>query len=461
MIYSKAQFEHEAPPRIMGSETEYTTDAIPFDRQLNRFLPSSSAFYREDTRDDGVELWLENGARLYLDGAMLEYATPECLGAAEVALAERAGELIVSQLCHNAAEWMRGHEEADVRGKVYKRSGYSEVEVGDRFKMLEMSAGHHENYLSSISGAGERAPYYHPSVSAFLATRSVWAGAGLVTADGFEFSQKGRSTTFMTATGKLNTYGQKSAYNIHMEDDDLYRLEVRVGDGNMSPAAIERKYAATSLVLRMIEHGSFPDALRLREDRTDISSYNASRGVPVIMQSNRSMGAALHQARVLEAALSFADGVPGIPADEIKAALEAYEICRIVDGAERLSDISYQLSDSVDWAAKHAFMMSHGIDPISTKNLEAVAADLRWEDVAQAGNSRTWYASGESSLDDELRVLTATSLPPTTRAMARTAVLESLPDHPRSIKWHRIESADRRLYKFDDPYDALTSGRET
>ena len=106
-------------------------------------------------------------------------------------------------------------------------------------------------------------------------------------------------------------------------------------------------------------------------------------------------------------------------------------------------------------------MRTHGIETVSAKNIEAVAADLKWEDIAFGGISRQWYSRETASPDDELRVMTATSLPPTTRAMARTAVLNTLTDHPRSIKWHRVESADKKLYKFDDPYDALTSGRET
>ena len=459
MTYSRSDFEHGAPPRIMGSETEYTTDAIPYDKQLDRFLPGSVRYFHERSRDDGLELWLENGARLYMDGAMLEYATPESLGTKGVAYAERAGELIVRDLCDNAADWMRSHDEDDVIGRVYKRSGYSEVEIGTRFKMTEMSVGHHENYLSPISGVGERNPYYHATLSAYLATRAVWAGAGLVSAGGFEFSQKGRSTTFMKSTSKLTAYGQKSAYMIH-DDDALNRVEIRIGDGNMSPQAIERKYAVTSLVLRMIEHGDFPDALQLRPGKIDLAAYDASRNKPVTLRDGTSLGAAMHQARILEAAIAFADGVPDIPQEEIEAAHKAYEICRIIDGAERLSDISYLLSDSVDWAAKLSYMRANSIGNISTRNIDAVAADLKWEDIGAEGISREWYQDYPQAIDDELHVLTATMLAPVSRAMARSAVLDTLPDHPAIIKWHRVESADGKLYKFDDPYDALTSGRD-
>ena len=66
MSYSPEDFFYDTPPRIMGSETEYNVDYLS--KKCN-FMPffAEDEYFRESSRDDGNELWLENGARFYLD----------------------------------------------------------------------------------------------------------------------------------------------------------------------------------------------------------------------------------------------------------------------------------------------------------------------------------------------------------------------------------------------------------
>ena len=82
-------FLQGTPRRTMGSETEYTTglSGSLIDRVDERYV----SYYNDEN-----ELWMKNGARLYVDyGKLVEYATPECTSGQMVLLHERIGQLVV------------------------------------------------------------------------------------------------------------------------------------------------------------------------------------------------------------------------------------------------------------------------------------------------------------------------------------------------------------------------------
>src|SRR4029079_6863695 len=112
-------------------------------------------------------VFLENGARLYLDvGSHPEYATPEGDLIREVVAHDKAGERILEHLL--AAAELRLHEEG-IAGDVYL------------FKNNTDSAGNsygcHENYL--VARHGEFARMADVLIP-FFVTRQIWCGAGKV-----------------------------------------------------------------------------------------------------------------------------------------------------------------------------------------------------------------------------------------------------------------------------------------
>jgi proteasome accessory factor A len=63
-------------------------------------------------------VFLENGARLYLDvGSHPEYATPECDSIHEVVVHDKAGERILEELLVGAEQRLR---DEGIRGTIYQ-----------------------------------------------------------------------------------------------------------------------------------------------------------------------------------------------------------------------------------------------------------------------------------------------------------------------------------------------------
>src|SRR5947209_3222704 len=90
--------------RIFGLENEYGLTCM-LDGQ-SRLSPDNIARYLFERVIPGARnanVFLENGARLYLDtGFHPEYATPECDDVAELVSHDKAGERLVEDLRHQA-----------------------------------------------------------------------------------------------------------------------------------------------------------------------------------------------------------------------------------------------------------------------------------------------------------------------------------------------------------------------
>src|SRR5688500_19451078 len=129
--------------RIFGLENEYgVTCTFRGQRRLSPDEVARYLFRRVVHWGRSSNVFLENGARLYLDvGSHPEYATPECDDVEELVAHDKAGERILEALL-GAAE-MRLHEEG-ISGQVYL------------FKNNTDSAGNsygcHENYLVARHG---------------------------------------------------------------------------------------------------------------------------------------------------------------------------------------------------------------------------------------------------------------------------------------------------------------------
>ena len=90
--------------RIFGLENEYgLTCTLNGQRRLSPDNVARYLFEKVIPGARNANVFLENGARLYLDtGFHPEYATPECDDVAELVIHDKAGERIVEDLLHQA-----------------------------------------------------------------------------------------------------------------------------------------------------------------------------------------------------------------------------------------------------------------------------------------------------------------------------------------------------------------------
>ena len=129
--------------RIFGLENEYgVTCTLRGQRRLSPDEVARYLFRRVVSWGRSSNVFLENGARLYLDvGSHPEYATPECDSIHDVVVHDKAGERILEGLVQSAEQRLR---EEGIRGEVFL------------FKNNTDSAGNsygcHENYLVEREG---------------------------------------------------------------------------------------------------------------------------------------------------------------------------------------------------------------------------------------------------------------------------------------------------------------------
>ncbi len=166
--------------RIFGIENEYgVTCTLRGQRRLSPDEVARYLFRRVVSWGRSSNVFLENGARLYLDvGSHPEYATPECDKLEDVVAHDKAGERILESLVASAEQRLI---DEGIRGEIYL------------FKNNTDSAGNsygcHENYLVS------RNKDFHRTVDVlipFLVTRQIFLGAG-------KLLQTPRGTTYSMA----------------------------------------------------------------------------------------------------------------------------------------------------------------------------------------------------------------------------------------------------------------------
>src|SRR5438309_2343221 len=154
--------------RIFGLENEYgLTCTLNGQRRLSPDNVARYLFEKVIPGARNANVFLENGARLYLDtGFHPEYATPECDDVSELVIHDKAGERIVEDLLHQAEKRLR---EDGISGNILL------------FKNNTDSAGNsygcHENYLVSRDVSFQRLA---EALIPFFVTRQIIAGAGKV-----------------------------------------------------------------------------------------------------------------------------------------------------------------------------------------------------------------------------------------------------------------------------------------
>jgi proteasome accessory factor A len=438
--------------RIFGLENEYgVTCTFRGQRRLSPDEVARYLFRRVVHWGRSSNVFLENGARLYLDvGSHPEYATPECDSVLDLIAHDKAGERILEALL--AAAEVRLHEEG-ISGDVYL------------FKNNTDSAGNsygcHENYLVARQGEFARiADILIP----FFVTRQIYCGAGKVLHGprGAQFCISQRAEHIWEGVSSATTRSRpiiNTRDEPHADAERFRRLHVIVGDSNMSEFTTYLKVGVTDLVVRMVEENTVMRDLTLENPIRAIReiSHDITCKRKVRLATGRELSAIEIQTEYYERAVRFIERRDKDPIalkilGEWGSALDALR--------EGRPD---RLVGKVDWAAKHRlieqYRAKHGI-PLSHPRIALM--DLAYHDVNR--DRGLYYLLERRGMMErvipEKQIQRAMREPPqTTRARLRGEFIRQAKQRRRdyTVDWVHLKLNDQaqRTVLCKDPFRSV------
>jgi proteasome accessory factor A len=435
--------------RIFGLENEYgVTCTLRGQRRLSPDEVARYLFRRVVSWGRSSNVFLENGARLYLDvGSHPEYATPECDSIVDLVAHDKAGERILDHLVTGAEARLR---EEGIRGVIYL------------FKNNTDSAGNsygcHENYLTSRR---DDFAHYTEVLIPFLVSRQIFSGAGKVlqTARGAVYCLSQRAEHIWEGVSSATTRSRpiiNTRDEPHADAERFRRLHVIVGDSNMSEYATYLKVGTTSILLRMLEDpGTVLRDLTLENPIRAIReiSHDLTCRRKVRLANGREVSALDIQSEYLTRALRFRD-THGLSPQEDRA-LDMWEHC-----LKGLESDPMTLGRECDWVAKHelieAYRARHSL-PLGHPKIALL--DLQYHDV---NRSRGLYYRMEARdrvdrVTDEAAINEAMGRPPqTTRARLRGEFIRRAKERRRdfTVDWVHLKLNDQaqRTVLLKDPF---------
>jgi proteasome accessory factor A len=408
-------YEEESPLR----------DARGFD--MSRAVADESQLTDEDM--GLANIILTNGARLYVDHAHPEFATPECTNPLDIVKWDRAGEQVMLDAAVRAGQLPGGSPIV-----LYKNNTDNKG----------VSYGAHENYLMRRS---TRFADIVSHLTPFLVSRQVVTGAGRVgigqdgRGQGFQISQ--RADFFEVEVG-LETTLKRPIINTrdepHADPEKYRRLHVIIGDANLAEVSTYLKVGTASLVLAMIEDGFISRDLSLE---TPVSSLRAISHDPtckltVSLKDGRKLTAVQLQLEYLDLAKKYVEDRLGADAD----AQTVDVLARWESVLARLEVDPMLCAGELDWAAKLKLLQQYrdrdGLDWDSHK-LHAI--DLQYADIRpEKGLYHRLVAMGriETLIDPEQVGLAMHEPPEDTRAYFRGRCLEKYAASVAAASWDSV-----------------------
>ncbi len=411
--------------RVIGLETEYgiscTVDGrrgMPTEDVARRMFRDVVAWGRTSN------VFLENGARLYLDvGSHPEYATPECTSAHEAVVHERAGDRLIEAL---ALRTQAGLVEDGIEGRIKVFRNNTDF-AGNSY-------GSHENYLVVRDGP------FQPLADAllpFLVTRQIFAGAGKIlrTARGAVYVLSQRAEHIWEGVSSATTRSRpviNSRDEPHADAERFRRLHVIVGDSNMSDFATWLRVATCDLVIRLVEEGGVLDVPLLdsptraiREVSRDLTGYGLVR-----LADGRDVPALEIQGHYLAAVERF---LADRHADDEDAQHVVREWRRVLEGLEH---DPMTLDRDLDWVAKLRLIEAMAArDSLELDDPRLAMVDLAYHDVSEeTGLHHLLVRQGRMvALARADEVARAMEEPPRTRALLRSRFLRAAREHEREV----------------------------
>jgi proteasome accessory factor A len=434
--------------RIFGIEVEYgVTCTFRGQRRLSPDEVARYLFRRVVSWGRSSNVFLENGARLYLDvGSHPEYATPECDTVTGVVAHDKAGERILESLVEQAEQ--RLHEEG-IAGTIFLFKNNTDS-AGNSY-------GSHENYLVSRVGEFQKLA---DTLIPFLVSRQIYAGAGKVlqTPRGALYSIAQRAEHIWEGLSSATTRSRpiiNSRDEPHADAERYRRLHVIVGDSNMSEYATWLKLATADLVLRMIEAGTVTRDLSLDNPIRAIReiSHDMTCQRRVRLEGGRELSALEIQRVYLERVSRFLQHNGSDPrTDHVLA-----EWARVLD---TLETDPLKLSRECDWVAKYHlvddFRRRHDL-PLSHPRVAML--DLQYHDVNRR-RGLYYLLQRRDKVDrivDDTAIRSAMRTPPqTTRAKLRGEFIRQAKRKRRdfTVDWVHLKLNDQaqRTVLCKDPF---------
>jgi proteasome accessory factor A len=435
--------------RIFGIENEYgVTCTFQGQRRLSPDEVARYLFRRVVSWGRSSNVFLENGARLYLDvGSHPEYATPECDSPRQVVIHDKAGERIVEELVV-AAEARLAEEGIAGRISLFKNNTDS---AGNSY-------GCHENYLVARVGEFQRLA---EALIPFLVSRQVFAGAGKVlqTPRGAVFCLSQRAEHIWEGVSSATTRSRpiiNTRDEPHADAERFRRLHVIVGDSNMSEYTSWLKVATCDLLLQLLE-----DRVVLR----DLTLDNPIRAIREISQdvtgtrrvrlaNGREMSALEIQEVYLERVERYVESSPQADGEAKRVVGEWRHVL------EHLASDPMALGRQLDWVAKHQliehYRAKHDL-PLAHPRIAML--DLAYHDVVrERGLYHLLVRQGRvQTLLDEDEITQAMTAPPaTTRAALRGRFIREAKAARRdyTVDWVHLKLNDQaqRTVLCKDPF---------
>ncbi|MCI0425749.1 MAG: Pup--protein ligase [Actinobacteria bacterium] len=434
--------------RIFGLENEYgVTCTLRGQRRLSPDEVARYLFRRVVSWGRSSNVFLENGARLYLDvGSHPEFATPECDDLDDVVAHDKAGERILEGLVQGAEERL---EEEGIRGQIYV------------FKNNTDSAGNsygcHENYLVS------RHKDFHRTVDVlipFLVTRQIFLGAGKLvqTPRGTTFSVAQRADHIWEGVSSATTRSRpiiNTRDEPHADAERYRRLHVIAGDSNMSEYATYVKVGTMVALLQMIERDVVFRDLTLENPIRAIRevSHDVTCERKIRLANGRELSALDIQWEYLDRAMRFARS-PGFPA-QVQKAIDRWE--HLLTGLEK---DPMTLDREVDWVMKYRLLERYSTSRgIALSDPRMSMMDLAYHDVDRTRG--LYFLLEARDLADRVvtdeKVAEAVVRPPqTTRARLRGAFIKAAKAKRRdfTVDWVHLKLNDQaqRTVMCKDPF---------
>lgn len=435
--------------RIFGIENEYgVTCTFNGQRRLSPDEVARYLFRRVVSWGRSSNVFLENGARLYLDvGSHPEYATPECSSPLDAITHDKAGERILEGLVA-AAEQRLAEEGIAGRISLFKNNTDS---AGNSY-------GCHENYLVGRVGEFQRLA---DTLIPFLVSRQVFAGAGKVlqTPRGAIFSLAQRAEHIWEGVSSATTRSRpiiNTRDEPHADAERFRRLHVIVGDSNMSEYTAHLKVATCDLVLRMLEREpvlrdyTLENPIRaIREISHDITGTRKVR-----LTSGRELSGLELQQAYLERVEKF------VQRDDDTDDVTKDVVTRWRYVLEQLADDPLELHRELDWVAKYrmvdAYRARHDL-PLAHPRVAML--DLAYHDVTRdRGLYYLLERQGrvERVLDDESIEHAMENAPSDTRAALRGRFIRAAKEKRRdfTVDWVHLKLNDQaqRTVLCKDPF---------
>ncbi len=437
--------------RIFGLENEYgVTCTLRGQRRLSPDEVARYLFRRVVSWGRSSNVFLENGARLYLDvGSHPEYATPECDSIADLVIHDKAGERILEHLVFSAEARLR---EEGIRGVIFL------------FKNNTDSAGNsygcHENYLTSRR---DDFGHYAEVLIPFLVSRQIYAGAGKVlqTARGAMYCISQRAEHIWEGVSSATTRSRpiiNTRDEPHADAERFRRLHVIVGDSNMSEYATFLKVGATSILLRMLE-----DPGVVLRDMTLENPIRAIREIShdttcrrrVRLANGREASALDIQGEYLARAKRYQESQGLSPLED--QALAMWEHC-----LEGLEKDPWSMDRECDWVIKHQLIERYRQrNDVALTHPKVALMDLQYHDVSRdRGLFYRMQARGlvERTCDDAAIDKAVDEPPQTTRARLRGEFIRRAKERRRdfTVDWVHLKLNDQaqRTVLCKDPFKA-------